>query len=771
MSKGLLSVCMIVKNEEQMLPGCLDSLLPVASEIIIVDTGSTDATMDIARQYGVRLFESPWKKDFAEARNIALAEARSSWILSIDADERLTNPEELVWMIEHAPAEIYGFMVNHNSHAVADGKTSHYANQVLRLFRNHPAIRFEGMIHEQVIECFHRWGFGFTASNIELKHLGYNLSPEQMHTKQLRNLELLDYAIAQKPTDAYMLYQRAKTYLALGNLRGAEHDMQQTLVYASANGTVRPQALNYGAVIAFQNGDVATAITRAKESLTIVPHQAFSYFILGEAYTAQHQFAEALEAYSKLREAIESSDLLARVVGDYYIPQEQLAFCLGRSYLALGDGENAERYFKAGLLINSEDVSCRIGLANCAMNAHHYNEARAFLLDAQRLAPARDDVRGFLQRVDEVEQEYLRQHGTSPQIAPAAEAVQPLLSLCMIVKNEEQNLPACLESVRGAVDEIVIVDTGSTDSTLAIAQAYGARIGRFEWIGDFAAARNEALKLCTGKWILYLDADEYLSSNSQTSLRSLLESLPAEVGGLICTIVSPHRQNDTESEIHKGGYPRIFRNYGYPQVEFRGRVHEQITPSLLECGAQIIQSDVEILHTGYDIPTEQLQKKVQRNYELLIKHVQEEPLNAYAWFQLGQTLGRMNMSAKAEEALKFALSLGTLSTPIAATAASTLAHLCGIQQRYTEALHWAEESLAKIPHQVLAINYKAYALLHIGRLDEAERTFHEALTIMEQRNGTPDAGYDIDLNKDVVFEGLKKVRELRGAHQAHAVSM
>jgi len=89
----------------------------------------------------------------------------------------------------------------------------------------------------------------------------------------------------------------------------------------------------------------------------------------------------------------------------------------------------------------------------------------------------------------------------------------PRLTLSMIVKNEEANLRDCLESVKDVVDEIVLVDTGSTDKTIRIAEEFGAKIYRFNWINDFSAARNFALKQSTGDWILYLDADEGLKQS------------------------------------------------------------------------------------------------------------------------------------------------------------------------------------------------------------------------------------------------------------------
>ncbi len=89
-----------------------------------------------------------------------------------------------------------------------------------------------------------------------------------------------------------------------------------------------------------------------------------------------------------------------------------------------------------------------------------------------------------------------------------------MLTLSMIVKNEEKYLEDCLKSVRGVADEIVIVDTGSTDHTIEIAQEYNAKLFHYTWINDFSAARNYALEKSTGDWVLYLDADERLSKSS-----------------------------------------------------------------------------------------------------------------------------------------------------------------------------------------------------------------------------------------------------------------
>src|SRR5438132_13758737 len=99
-----------------------------------------------------------------------------------------------------------------------------------------------------------------------------------------------------------------------------------------------------------------------------------------------------------------------------------------------------------------------------------------------------------------------------PFLSPSLISLRPRRSLCMIVRNEEQNLAACLESVADLMDEIVVVDTGSNDRTGDVARRFGARVFDFPWVDSFAAARNESLRRATGDWIFWLDADERINA-------------------------------------------------------------------------------------------------------------------------------------------------------------------------------------------------------------------------------------------------------------------
>jgi glycosyltransferase involved in cell wall biosynthesis len=145
---------------------------------------------------------------------------------------------------------------------------------------------------------------------------------------------------------------------------------------------------------------------------------------------------------------------------------------------------------------------------------------------------------------------------------------QPFLSLCMIVKNESQNLARCLESAKHIVDEIIIVDTGSTDNTKEIGFSYGAKVYDYKWTDDFAAARNYANQYATGEWIIVLDADEQIAANID-----IKEALRKQQNRIICNCIYIYNIS-VDKSTHEGYYFRVFRHLS--DLYFKGRVHEQI---------------------------------------------------------------------------------------------------------------------------------------------------------------------------------------------------
>jgi tetratricopeptide (TPR) repeat protein len=205
------------------------------------------------------------------------------------------------------------------------------------------------------------------------------------------------------------------------------------------------------------------------------------------------------------------------------------------------------------------------------------------------------------------------------------------MSLCMIVKDEEEMLPRSLAAVAGAVDEIVVVDTGSTDRTVEIAESFGARVLHHEWTGDFAAARNVSLEAATGDWILWLDADEVLVAGDADELRKLTGQTWREAFYLVETNFTGDIDDGT-AVTHNA--LRVFRNR--PWYRFEGRLHEQMAhhlPGYLP--ERIAHTQVRVEHYGYLGVVRDKKDKARRNLELLEKQSEEGLDTAYHKFNLG----------------------------------------------------------------------------------------------------------------------------------------
>ena len=261
-----ISVCIIARNEENFIADCLKSVSPIADEIVLVDTGSTDSTIEISQKFNCKIIETTWENDFSKARNISLDNASHDYILIIDADERLQNPELIKQVISLSPENIGGWLIEVTSLARRkDGSTDSYVSNLLRLFRKLQGVRFSGIIHEQIIEPIIQSGFKLESTNIKILHLGYSHNPELMRQKQLRNLELLDRALEFNSENGYDIFQKAKTLLALNRLEEAKEYAIKSIDFLNPDGSVLPQALNYCAIISFQLNRLDEAIARAKQ--------------------------------------------------------------------------------------------------------------------------------------------------------------------------------------------------------------------------------------------------------------------------------------------------------------------------------------------------------------------------------------------------------------------------------------------------------------------------------------------------------------------------
>ena len=206
------------------------------------------------------------------------------------------------------------------------------------------------------------------------------------------------------------------------------------------------------------------------------------------------------------------------------------------------------------------------------------------------------------------------------------------VSLTMIVRDEERNLMACLDSVRGIFDEIVVVDTGSKDRTKEIALEYGARVVEFAWIDDFAAARNVSLANATGDYAFWLDADDVIEPPERQKLEALLKALPGDQKHAYVVRCA----SDPDLAV-KSGHIVVDHVRLFPLLEsvrWTYRVHEQILPSLENLQIPLAWTDITVRHRGY-AETGVKERKRQRDWNILLKELAEYPNTPFVLYNLG----------------------------------------------------------------------------------------------------------------------------------------
>ena len=262
------------------------------------------------------------------------------------------------------------------------------------------------------------------------------------------------------------------------------------------------------------------------------------------------------------------------------------------------------------------------------------------------------------------------------------------ISACVITKDEERNLGRWLESMRGLADEMIVVDTGSADGTVALARSAGASVFSFAWQDDFAAAKNYALEQAGGDWILFLDADEFFADDAKRELRQFLESIhpQREIYGLLSPLynIDVDEGNRILSRMEQ---LRIFR--GERELRYTGRVHEDLVHPV---GRRSLRTEFAIYHTGYS--THIVKQKAERNLAILQNEMKQ---------------------GRSETAL-----------------AAYLADCCATLEQHEQTIRYARMALGAtdgVPGQHVKLYRRIYdAMFHLKRPDgERERLLDEAL--------------------------------------------
>ena len=347
MSNQTISLCMIVKNEEKYLEQCLNSVKDIADEIIIVDTGSTDKTKEIAKSFNAKVFDFKWVDDFSAARNESLKHAAKEWILVVDSDEVIEGKdlEVIKELIKAKDADAFLFLQKNytNETSIAgfvqeehndNGKIylGWYGSLIARLFRNKKDFKFTGTVHELVEPSVEANNGKLAATNIVLHHYG-NADPKIARKKREFYLELCRKKVEQKKDDS--------SYFELG-------------------------------VLYKENKDFDNAIKSFKKTIELNPKHSNALYELGVVYEQQKNYDEAIKNYTASLRIKENSEAFQN---------------LGVCYLKKGMFKEAYANLVKAMLLNPNKYTIYNNLGAVLEKSGNFDSAVQMLEIATKLNP------------------------------------------------------------------------------------------------------------------------------------------------------------------------------------------------------------------------------------------------------------------------------------------------------------------------------------------------------------------------------------------------
>lgn len=358
----LISAALIVKNEEKFLEPCLFSLEEIVDEVVVVDTGSTDRTREIARRHGARLHDFTWIDDFAAARNHALDLALGEWTLYIDADERVRpcSPDRLRAQLSDPSYAAYYVLLHPRP-----GFTPYWE---LRLFRNDPRIRFRGIIHENIWPGINDYrktkGGKIGRSGLVFDHEGYE--GEQGH-KHLRNLPLLRRALRKEPDRVFSWCHLATIYLALGKERLAEKAWKAGLEVVKKTPRFRAEdSLPYIGLIQWRAGKARDVEPLLQEALQRFPHNLQLHWLRGRTLMRAGRFTEAIVIFEGLISCGQTGEFDHSMAYDTRLLNVLPYECLATCHFRLGNYSNSRRYFELAAKHDPDKLEYRVKAALCS---------------------------------------------------------------------------------------------------------------------------------------------------------------------------------------------------------------------------------------------------------------------------------------------------------------------------------------------------------------------------------------------------------------------
>jgi tetratricopeptide (TPR) repeat protein len=299
--------------------------------------------------------------------------------------------------------------------------------------------------------------------------------------------------------------------------------------------------------------------------------------------------------------------------------------------------------------------------------------------------------------------------------------MRPRISACVIVHDEERYVLGCLGPIQALVDEIVVLDTGSTDRTRELAARLGASVHETVWTDDFSAARNECLGYATGEWVLWLDADERIDAQNCQRLAALFERLEDSPVDAYQVRVVSEEPGGTQVRDRQ---TRIVRRSA---ARWQRRVHEELTPAGRGSRLEIRTSDIVIRHLGGE-DSMRRRRSLERNLRLAQLELADRPEDPVALFDLGWDYLKMGRLPQAERLLQRSMAAGLCTRKLFALLAEAVARL----GRGDEGLEFCNQGLIEFPDDPELLYRRGELLAEAGDLDAAQQTLVKLVNLGPQ---------------------------------------
>lgn len=368
--KKTISQCMIVKNEEKNIRRALSWGKDIMCEQIVVDTGSSDRTVEIAREMGAKIFFFPWINDFAAAKNFAIDQAKGDWIAFLDADESFTPedagkiPEILEYVGEDVDGLLTGIVdLDENNHMTSGGT-------MIRFFANRPDLRYVGKIHEHLVRKGSA-GLHLTDATEQLAflHTGYQEQVNKEKSKFERNRDIILEVLKQDPENCDYLGYLGDTYSSAGKYEEARKAYQKAVaampeklgVYDQRSSYTYTNLLRITQVLKIPETEVEAVYKEAVEKL---PKEPDFDCVMGEWYWGKGQCEKAVQMYEIAIAKLETYGTVNRgIITTSRL--SQMYECLGEGFRKLKDYQKAVRYCVIVLNTDHKAMSALLTLINC----------------------------------------------------------------------------------------------------------------------------------------------------------------------------------------------------------------------------------------------------------------------------------------------------------------------------------------------------------------------------------------------------------------------